>query len=1806
MKKLQLLPDSSSYNVKFGEGNISTRLSGGASRVRKDTVDNVHSINVGFNLNKEQYQYIMAFYRHITKRGALPFLMDLITDDGTPLTHKVQIVPNTFQLTEQSGRKYGITFTVEAEPLSEHAESDTQLIANYESGKPLHTDPQQGWGNFFKPTELDENASNVQDGIYRINGDVVVSLRDAKGRIYQTRYTKQGIDVRFFDTKWSTWLNIGGKRLFRTFTTAYKHNTGEVVKQFDGAGINGNLPNGEYDIVVTEEYADGSQQEVARTRQVINITSGTLTTIPSNYAIFLQWSVPAKSGGYTEIWVSNNTELSNAKLINVVDWPLDSYMYTGASQHESYYFWVRPIDKRGIEGAFTGPVKGEVATPFEEDFRNLQRQLQESLNQADAKAEKKLQSLEAEVKDIVRKTTNTLNNDILTRLDSFDNRFRTEAQARADAIAQSARAEAQQRTEALQREADARTRAIQAEQSARVQAIKQSSDKAAADLLAKSNQLGTRITTVETVNNNQTQQINTLTTNVGNANAAIERESKTRADADAAEARARETLVAKLNDNTAAINEEKRVRAEKDSSQVQQFNQLSSKVAGAEADITSLRKTFSDKNSSQAQQLTELSAKFSNINVGGRNLIRKSNPDTNDNQYLHQFAITEAPAFGDDVIVTLWGDLGQRSAFAVYNSRGFGELAQLTKISDGVYQAKFKWADNTYTGPDDKLTNTTLNVYAYPNTSTSNFTIKKVKFERGTVPTDWTPAPEDVEQSVANTQAQITQYGNALAQKEQALTEQLREANSRIGQNSSKITNLETTKASKNEVSSLARNTLRSEWENTAATAKRDAIAAAQTDAQNKATAARQAAEAAAQTKADAAKAAAIAAAQGDAESKANAAKAAAIADAAAKVASVKQQAADDAQRKADKAKADAIAEAKRLNDITTASITQLQKTISGTNLASAEETKQITARLDKLAIGARNLVRASNVQVQNSNYLLQTYLLTDNSLKQGEPITITIWGELASGREAFLPFNSNGWNWLGTMKKVSDGVYRLTATWDKSKNNPSNDKLLIYQSPETGTGTSRIDRIKLERGTIPSDWTPAAEDLDISVAEVAAQFNQYKKAQVTKDEAQTQEINAAKSRLQTAESSIEDIKTTKATKTEVTSIAKSGLQSLWESSADNAKSQAVAAAQTYATSKANDARIAAEQAAQAKADAAKAQAIASASSDATSKSNAAKAQAIADAAAKDAVVKQQAAADAQAKADKALQDAKAHANNIEKATNAKLTKLEQTLSDAKGSLASKTEKLEARVLNIKFGGRNLVKESNPNVTDVNYLHTFKITEAPKFGEDVVVTLWGELGQGRTDFAVYNSEGWGELAKLKKVSDGIYQAQFKWADNTYTGRDKRTNVNLNVYAYPQSATSNNTIKKVKFERGTIGTDWSPAPEDVGIEVDKTKATINEFKQTQATKDEASARKQTELTSKVNGLTTKVETNASTINGVSGEKTVFIDNNGYLTGYKLLSDRNSGQPRGEIYFSVDKFKVGKPGYNNITPFTIDTANRIIAIDGSLVVNGEALIRKLNAGVIDAAKIKAGSIDSSRVAANAITADKIGAGQVTAQKIASNAITADHIASNSISTDKLITGSVTAAKIATGSITADKMHIENLSALSSDLGNVRAGDINIGGGAFTVDRSGNLYARNGRFEGTVYADKIEGDVLKFYPFSKANTGRYRLVYTNTNQKDVLLSLQNLSFLTPNSKSSYWVKIKINGQQVYRQEFWSIFSHTSGGRYGNDIYRGIFYNVPFIYIVNGNTTSEIIIEVDNQTDYNTSAVDIISIPYILAARI
>ena len=192
-------------------------------------------------------------------------------------------------------------------------------------------------------------------------------------------------------------------------------------------------------------------------------------------------------------------------------------------------------------------------------------------------------------------------------------------------------------------------------------------------------------------------------------------------------------------------------------------------------------------------------------------------------------------------------------------------------------------------------------------------------------------------------------------------------------------------------------------------------------------------------------------------------------------------------------------------------SINTLRETVARSDSARAEEVKTLKASIDNLQVGGRNLIRDSAVTVQNANYLIQTYALSDNTLQEGEPVVVTIWGDLGSDREAFWPFNSNGWNWLGVMKKVSDGVYRIVTTWKRSKNNPSNDRLLIYCGPNTGKTVSRIDRIKLERGAVGTDWSPAPED---EAARREAALTQYQQAQAQKDAALSEEQKVLKAEL--------------------------------------------------------------------------------------------------------------------------------------------------------------------------------------------------------------------------------------------------------------------------------------------------------------------------------------------------------------------------------------------------------------------------------------------------------------------------------------------------------------------------------------------------------------------------------------------------------------------------------------------------------------------------------------------------------------------
>ena len=677
------------------------------------------------------------------------------------------------------------------------------------------------------------------------------------------------------------------------------------------------LPQGSYRAEIRGRNARGVYSEPLIKAWTLDYTITGLRTVAKTLAVDLVWTWPQTVADElaAEIWYGKTADLAKAQKLTALPYPQNTYTLTGVGAADEFWFRLRVRDAAGNTGEFTAPVRGTSDPNPAPLVKLIERQITES-------------SLSQSLKDLLDGKIEAGKNAALAEAGK---KTAAEAAARAKAIADEAAA----RRQALEGEAEARSRDIR------------TAAKTAADgLAAKARELGTKITAVEDVGKEHARKIETVTAAQGKTAAGLEVEKEARADGISAEARERRQMVAKLDGQIAGITREQETLTEKDKTRTAETAALTTRMGQAEGGLTKLRESVAQSDRARVQEVNSLTARLNNLSVGGRNLLKQSAPDA-DYGYLARFALAEAPAVGEDVTVTLWGEIGSdRTSIGVYNSRGFGMLFGLTKVADGLWRGTGKWGLATGgNNAGDQADNTHLNVYFFPNSGTSQSHINRIKLERGTLGTDWTPAPEDGAAAAETVAAELAAHKSAQAQKDSATAEELKTAKAQVAGNTSQITSLKTAKADKSEVASIAQTALESKWLSAADKAKVDAVSAAAQTAQSKAdtakTEALAAAERAAQAKADAAKKAAVAAASKDATDKADAAKAQAIADAAAKDAVVKQQAATDAQTKADKALADAKKYADGLNAAAEAKISRLEQT--SVTAAQAEAIAQST-----------------------------------------------------------------------------------------------------------------------------------------------------------------------------------------------------------------------------------------------------------------------------------------------------------------------------------------------------------------------------------------------------------------------------------------------------------------------------------------------------------------------------------------------------------------------------------------------------------------------------------------------------------------------------------------------------------------------------------------------------------------------------------------------------------------------------------------------------------------------------------------------
>lgn len=161
--------------------------------------------------------------------------------------------------------------------------------------------------------------------------------------------------------------------------------------------------------------------------------------------------------------------------------------------------------------------------------------------------------------------------------------------------------------------------------------------------------------------------------------------------------------------------------------------------------------------------------------------------------------------------------------------------------------------------------------------------------------------------------------------------------------------------------------------------------------------------------------------------------------------------------------------------------------------------------------------------------------------------------------------------------------------------------------------------------------------------------------------------------------------------------------------------------------------------------------------------------------------------------------------------------------SDVSITLETKGDKDKSLMADGKYRklpvyGKNLLLGSGKEVSNSNYnIANYWLAEQIPEGTQVTVTIWGELGEDVTSFALYNSGGGasaGVPIPLLVPVNGKASITFNW--NIHDSSSVVSNTHLAIFTYPFGGAHADisTIYKIKLEYGDISTEWTPAWEDI--------------------------------------------------------------------------------------------------------------------------------------------------------------------------------------------------------------------------------------------------------------------------------------------------------------------------------------------------------------------------------------------------------
>ena len=164
------------------------------------------------------------------------------------------------------------------------------------------------------------------------------------------------------------------------------------------------------------------------------------------------------------------------------------------------------------------------------------------------------------------------------------------------------------------------------------------------------------------------------------------------------------------------------------------------------------------------------------------------------------------------------------------------------------------------------------------------------------------------------------------------------------------------------------------------------------------------------------------------------------------------------------------------------------------TNAATAQSTADTANnKVDNLQVGDKNLILASGKPQSSTEYQVATYQLSEDWVP-GQVYTLIVKGQHNSSYFGF--YRDSGWRCATTISTSSSNNYIASKTFtcpskSDSDTDSRNNILTVFNQPNNVSHNSSISWIKLVKGNVKlTDWTPAPEDVDAGISNAQSTAN--------------------------------------------------------------------------------------------------------------------------------------------------------------------------------------------------------------------------------------------------------------------------------------------------------------------------------------------------------------------------------------------------------------------------------------------------------------------------------------------------------------------------------------------------------------------------------------------------------------------------------------------------------------------------------------------------------------------------------------------